>query len=40
MPIFEKRRMQHGAAAPATFSDLFPATEQTYRRTFLDLYAQ
>jgi asparagine synthase (glutamine-hydrolysing) len=40
MPIFEKRRMQHGAAAPATFSNLFPPTEQSYRRTFLDLYAQ
>jgi asparagine synthase (glutamine-hydrolysing) len=40
MPIFEKRRMQHGAAAPAAFSALFPASEQAYRRAFLDLYAQ
>ncbi|HCP12865.1 MAG TPA: asparagine synthase [Planctomycetaceae bacterium] len=40
MPIFEKRRMQHGAAAPAAFSTLFPAGEQPYRRAFLDLYAQ
>ena len=40
MPIFEKRRMQHGAAAPAAFSTLFPVGEQPYRRAFLDLYAQ
>jgi len=40
MPVFEKRRMQHGAAAPAAFSALFPASEQAYRHAFLDLYAQ
>lgn len=34
MPVFEKRRFQHGAADGQTFSDVFPADEQTYREAF------
>ncbi|HET6382142.1 MAG TPA: asparagine synthase-related protein [Armatimonadota bacterium] len=39
MPVFEKRRFQHGAAAPATFSSRFPAEEREYRRLFQSIYA-
>jgi asparagine synthase (glutamine-hydrolysing) len=38
MPIFEKRRFQHGAVTEKEFSDLFPAEERDYRRTFAALY--
>ncbi|MEM0926311.1 MAG: asparagine synthase-related protein, partial [Planctomycetota bacterium] len=34
MPIFEKRRFQHGAADEETFRRLFPADEQSYRDEF------
>jgi asparagine synthase (glutamine-hydrolysing) len=36
MPLFEKRRFQHGAAARA--GDLFPAQEIVYRRAFHAIY--
>jgi asparagine synthase (glutamine-hydrolysing) len=38
MPIFRKRRFQHGAAARPTFDRLFPARESEYRRAFHALY--
>lgn len=40
MPVYEKCRMQHGAAAKATFADLFPADERSYRRAFAEAFAQ
>jgi asparagine synthase (glutamine-hydrolysing) len=39
MPVFEKRRFQHGAAAAGTFRKQFPAAERPYRQAFADLYA-
>jgi asparagine synthase (glutamine-hydrolysing) len=38
MPLFEKRRFQHGAASKATFKSLFPESEKAYRKEFLSLY--
>jgi asparagine synthase (glutamine-hydrolysing) len=38
MPIFEKRRFQHGAAAPKEGHDLFPTSESEYRRAFQETY--
>jgi asparagine synthase (glutamine-hydrolysing) len=38
MPLFEKRRFQHGAAARKAFDELFPAQEAAYRRAFHALY--
>jgi asparagine synthase (glutamine-hydrolysing) len=38
MPIFPKRRFQHGAAARPAFERLFPARESEYRRAFHALY--
>ncbi|MBN2173089.1 MAG: hypothetical protein JW731_03090 [Bacteroidales bacterium] len=38
MPIFEKRRFQHGAASKATFKSLFPESEKAYRKEFLSIY--
>lgn len=34
MPVFEKRRFQHGAADTETFNRMFPADEQEYRDEF------
>lgn len=34
MPVFPKRRFQHGAADRATFQRMFPSNEQTYRDEF------
>ena len=39
MPIFEKRRFQHGAVSEATLRQYVPAREIEYRRQFLALYA-
>ncbi|MFM7039622.1 MAG: asparagine synthase-related protein [Planctomycetaceae bacterium] len=39
MPIFEKRRLQHGAAPPNTFANIFPTSEQAYRKAFAEIYA-
>ena len=39
MPIFAKRRFQHGAVATSTMEALFPADESEYRKTFAGLYA-
>jgi asparagine synthase (glutamine-hydrolysing) len=38
MPIFEKRRFQHGAAHSARSAVMFPAAESDYRRAFHELY--
>lgn len=38
MPIFPKRRFQHGAVERSTFDRQFPESEIEYRRTFQALY--
>ncbi|MBN1790629.1 MAG: hypothetical protein JW830_09050 [Bacteroidales bacterium] len=38
MPVFPKRRFQHGAASPDNFSKHFPEKEIAYRREFLSTY--
>ncbi len=38
MPVFEKRRFQHGAAKGDDFTRLFPTREAEYRRAFHALY--
>ena len=38
MPVFQKRRFQHGAASAHAFNDLFPAKETAYRKEFLSTY--
>ncbi len=38
MPVFEKRRFQHGAASEEIFQDAFPPAEQAYRDAFSDLF--
>lgn len=38
MPVFEKRRFQHGAASPHDFNNHFPVKEITYRKEFLSKY--
>ncbi|MFM8421445.1 MAG: asparagine synthase-related protein [Verrucomicrobiota bacterium] len=39
MPVFEKRRFQHGAMAKGTLRSRLPADEAAYRRQFLSQYA-
>jgi asparagine synthase (glutamine-hydrolysing) len=38
MPVFAKRRFQHGAASPSAFKQHFPDKEIAYRREFLSRY--
>lgn len=38
MPVFEKRRFQHGAASSNDFNKQFPAKEIDYRKAFLSKY--
>ncbi len=38
MPVFQKRRFQHGAASEHAFNSLFPAREIAYRKEFLSTY--
>ena len=38
MPVFAKRRFQHGAAADEAFQDLFPRPEAAYRAAFSRLF--
>jgi asparagine synthase (glutamine-hydrolysing) len=38
MPIFEKRRFQHGAIRPETLRSRVPGQEAVYRRQFLAMY--
>ncbi|WP_146401699.1 asparagine synthase-related protein [Planctomycetes bacterium CA13] len=39
MPVYPKRRFQHGAASTASFSKIFPALDSDYRRAFTELHA-
>lgn len=39
MPIFEKRRLQHGAVEAGGFAELFPAGERAYRKAFAEICA-
>ena len=38
MPVFEKRRFQHGAASMQTFKNTFPKTDIEYRKAFNKIY--
>jgi asparagine synthase (glutamine-hydrolysing) len=38
MPVFPKRRFQHGAASAHAFNNLFPERETAYRKEFLSNY--
>jgi asparagine synthase (glutamine-hydrolysing) len=38
MPVFEKRRFQHGAVSGKTFTDQFPQQDITYRKEFQRIY--
>ncbi len=38
MPVFSKRRFQHGAASEDDFKKQFPDKEITYRKEFLSIY--
>lgn len=38
MPVFEKRRFQHGAIKEEKLSEVLPGQEAEYRRTFQMLY--
>jgi len=38
MPVFQKRRFQHGAASDQDFGKHFPEKEITYRKEFLSSY--
>lgn len=38
MPVFPKRRFQHGAASPDSFEKHFPGKELLYRKEFLSNY--
>ncbi|WP_340103843.1 asparagine synthase-related protein [Rhodohalobacter sp. 8-1] len=40
MPVFPKRRFQHGAINDEGFNELFPESEMTYRNYFRSLYAE
>ncbi len=40
MPVFPKRRFQHGAVEMQGFRKLFPEKDITYRRAFQDMYEQ
>ena len=39
LPVFEKRRFQHGAVAPELFEKRFSAPEDAYRQHFLSRYS-
>ena len=38
MPVFQKRRFQHGATSDHDFSKQFPEKEIDYRKEFLSIY--
>jgi asparagine synthase (glutamine-hydrolysing) len=40
MPVYEKRRFQHGATADSTFDSVFPADEESYRLAFSQMYGK
>ena len=39
MPVFPKRRFQHGAASGSVFKNVFPERETDYRKVFQSIYA-
>jgi asparagine synthase (glutamine-hydrolysing) len=39
MPVYPKRRFQHGAINDEGFNELFPDSEMAYRNYFRSLYA-
>lgn len=39
MPVFEKRRFQHGAVDRSTFNDVFPEGEMAYRAAFAEVFS-
>jgi asparagine synthase (glutamine-hydrolysing) len=39
MPVFAKRRFQHGAASKERLKDILPEQEADYRRAFLSMYS-
>jgi asparagine synthase (glutamine-hydrolysing) len=38
MPVFPKRRFQHGASSGKTFGEMFPEGDLVYRREFQRIY--
>lgn len=38
MPVFSKRRFQHGVADASTFAQLFPERDSIYRQSFQSIY--
>jgi len=38
MPVFEKRRFQHGAVEVSRLREKLPAAESAYRKAFLGIY--
>jgi len=38
MPVFEKRRFQHGAITEKKLSEILPSREAEYRRTYQMMY--
>jgi asparagine synthase (glutamine-hydrolysing) len=38
MPVFPKRRFQHGAVPGSTFGSVFPIQEMDYRKEFQRIY--
>lgn len=38
MPVYEKRRFQHGVVEQSSFSRYFPEKESDYRQAFLEIY--
>jgi asparagine synthase (glutamine-hydrolysing) len=38
MPVFEKRRFQHGAVSGNTFTEQFPTQDMVYRKEFQRIY--
>jgi len=38
MPVFEKRRFQHGAVEVSRLRDKLPVAESAYRKAFLGIY--
>jgi len=39
MPVFQKRRFQHGAISEDSLRQRLPSAEAEYRKIFLDMYA-
>lgn len=38
MPVFHKRRFQHGVLSPGNFASIFPQNETAYRKEFNSIY--